>query len=179
MPEETKYTPTSSFKVKDSGNRVLITSQSIKNYQSKNAAKIFINKYREKHDADDELIKTAESPAKSTLTEGKDAEKEKPASPLEALFSSPHSVNSLEDLMKNLNSTEKETISKNKEELSGILSTFVIGIIAFFVFVVVSITLLTGSDFGSILPVIFWVIIIILFSAGKQKVRRNLTDSRK
>ena len=157
MPEETKYKPTTSFKVKD-GNSVQVTNQPVKNYQSKDSKQIFVNKYRKK-DAD-KIIK--ETP-----------------NPLEALFSNTHSINSLEDLMKSMNSADKESINKTKEELSGILSKLVMGALIFFVLILGSVTFLTGYDFGYMFSIIFWIFFIIVFSAGKKKVRKSLTDSRK
>ncbi|MCR4335386.1 MAG: hypothetical protein NUV57_02505 [archaeon] len=161
MPEETKYKATSSFKVKDIGDSIQVTSQPIENYQNEDAAKLFINKYREKYDSSDEL------------------NTEKPRDSLEALFSNIHSVNSLEDLMKNMNSTEKEIITNNNEELSGIFSKLAIGTVIFFIMAISAIAFFTANDFGSIFPILFWVLLIIILSAGKQKFKTNLTDSRK
>ncbi|MFH1390980.1 MAG: hypothetical protein ABIH20_01580 [Candidatus Diapherotrites archaeon] len=184
MPEETKYKSTSSFKVKDSGDGVLVTSQPIKNYQSENVAKNFINKYREKPDDADELTTTAESPAATKGGVHKSTGEEKPASPLEVLFSSPHSENSLEDLMKTLNNAEKEirpmeTLPMTSENLSGMLSKLAIGAVIFFILILGSIFFFTGQDFSSIFSILFWIFIVIIFSAGKKKTLKNLTDSRK
>jgi len=143
MHEETKYKPSSGFKVKDTGDKAIITKQPLENYQSKSAAKLFIKSYQEK---------------------------QKPKiDPLEALFSEGSPFRNLEQKMMGLNNIENSIPNEKLEQANKLV---IMGVIAFIVFIGL-ITSFASNNNSGLINLIFWIIIIGIMLAVKAKKKSS------